>query len=216
MRRRGKQTDRMARRRIGTAITMGTNGAVLLLGLGTSVISARSLGPAGRGDYFALQAVAAVVALVASFGVPQAIVTLGGEARRGTRLMIACHALLVAGVFLVVDLTLVAVFGTTFLGGWMAPLGAAAFAASGAAAGDLMASAQLRGQMLVRFNAVRLVPLLAGFTTCIALAVSSNRDPSHWLILIGLAQLGAVVPILAGEPSNGRPQRTELAALARE
>ncbi len=206
----------MARRLNGTSVAMVTNGAVLLLGLGTSVVSARSLGPEGRGEYFALQAVAAVVALMGSFGLPQAIVTLGGSSRHGTRLLIACHTLVVAAVFLGVYGLLAHALGTTFLGGWLAPMGGAAFAAASAASGDLTASAQLRGQMLIRFNAVRLFPLLAGFATCLLLAVSSNRRASDWLILIGAAQLVAVIPTLATEPDRGRPDRQQVRRLARE
>src|SRR5690242_11487245 len=58
----------------GHVSTLLTNCAMLLNGLLTSILAARSLGPAGRGEYAAWQAWAATIAVIALMGLPQVLV----------------------------------------------------------------------------------------------------------------------------------------------
>src|SRR5262249_21288164 len=54
--------------------TAGTNVLLAMIGLATSILAARLLGPAGRGELAAIQTWPAVVATVALLGLPDAVV----------------------------------------------------------------------------------------------------------------------------------------------
>ena len=67
--------------RFGThvGITMGTNVALMLLGLATSTLAARLLGPTGRGELAAIQIWPTAIASIAMLGMPEALVYFSGR-----------------------------------------------------------------------------------------------------------------------------------------
>ena len=57
-----------------TAVTIGANGALGILGFASGTLAARLLGPTGRGELAAIQTWASFIAVVATLGLPEAIV----------------------------------------------------------------------------------------------------------------------------------------------
>ncbi|RLB06117.1 MAG: hypothetical protein DRG83_01080 [Deltaproteobacteria bacterium] len=67
--------------RFGThvGITMGTNIALMLLGLATGALAARLLGPTGRGELAAIKVWPTAIATIAMLGMPEALVYFSGR-----------------------------------------------------------------------------------------------------------------------------------------
>src|SRR2546421_5318255 len=60
--------DQLARKLPAVAGTIAARVAVLAAGLGASIVTARSLGPVGRGQYYAITTIAAIVAQFGNLG----------------------------------------------------------------------------------------------------------------------------------------------------
>jgi enterobacterial common antigen flippase len=73
-------------------VTAGTSAGVMALSLLTSVLAARLLGPAGRGQLSSIQTVPLVVAGIASFGFPSAVGYLSARQPQRARTILAAGA----------------------------------------------------------------------------------------------------------------------------
>lgn len=168
------------------AIGLG-NLAVLALGLLSSVVSARALGPLLRGEYVAAQTFAGVAAVLLTLGVTQAVVTYRGDYKK-----LVSALLLQAGSALVLGTALFVTLSITGAQPWLGEagvIGGATLTASSLIVANSSGLAQRRGHMAGEFQSVRLVPQLVGVLSLMVLWILRVRSPSLWLLTVGIVNL---------------------------
>lgn len=82
------------------SLVMGTNIVIAVIGLVTGVLSARILGPAGRGELAAIQTLSSFIAAVAMLGMPEALVFFSSQKPNKAGEFLA-SALVVVAIFLI-------------------------------------------------------------------------------------------------------------------
>lgn len=171
-------------------LILAGNGAVLLLTLATGVISTRSLGPEGRGQFSGLLAIFTMLSVVLTLGVPQAVVTWRASLSPVRRLLLAQTAVAaLAGLCVGTFRTL---GGDPWLG--MTGVAAGALIAGSSVAGSVNAGlAQRLGLMTRTFQHVRVLPVALLVGAMIGLGMTGNRDPAVWLLATGIT--GAVISV---------------------
>ena len=87
-------------------VTLGANGVISLLGLATGILSARLLGPKGRGELAAIQMWGSFIGIVATLGLPEAVVYFSARKSENAGRYLTSAALL--STFAVIPLTLIA------------------------------------------------------------------------------------------------------------
>lgn len=177
----------------GFAVAAG-NLVLLTCGLASGVVSARWLGPDGRGIYVAATTWSAFAGILLSFGVPQSVVLDREPAPRLTRpilshLSIGTGSALVAGLFL--SLTHNPNLSREGLVGFCLIAGASI--ASGIAAG----LAQRYRRMRLDYQIARIAAPVASLLVMAVLILSGDRAPNTWLFVTGLAAFLASCASLA-------------------
>lgn len=171
------------------AVLVGNVG-VLGLGLASGVVASRALGPTGRGDYFAVQATAAVIAVAATMGVTQALVTSDEAVESLTGPIILPP--LVAGMM---GLSLGIVFNVSNHP-WLTTsgiLGASMLTSAGVLGSFVGAHAQRAGRMKGHFQRARLLPQLAVVVVMLTLWLTGQQSINLWLLVSGV---GITLPTL--------------------
>jgi O-antigen/teichoic acid export membrane protein len=179
-----------SRQRVSVAVRSGIvavavgNAGVLALGLGASVVAARALGPAARGEYFGSSSIALLVSMALGLGVVQAIVTFSGRQVPYALLVVQAAA---AGV---VCAGLVAVLAVAGVQPWLDASGV--LGCSLLCVGTLLSSfsasmAQRDGDMRRRYQTVRLSPQAASVGCMIVLALGALGGSNRWLLVTGAA-----------------------------
>lgn len=171
------------RSRFGTqvVITMGTNLALMLLSLATGVLSARLLGPVGRGQLAAIQTWPIAIALIALLGMPEALVYFSGRYSKQS------------GQYLTsaICITLLACLPFAAIAYWLMPVLLSSQASWVVAAARWylliipiyavmgLPYQPLRGRGdLTAWNSLRLVPAVGWLTVLIVALFSNIRSPS--------------------------------------
>jgi O-antigen/teichoic acid export membrane protein len=198
-------TTTFARFKAGSLPIASTNLLILGSGLLTGVAVARALGPEGRGDYVAWQAVAAVSALTAFVGCPQSIVLLGRQGLSIGRTEAAAAAtmagtlgstLAVVAVWSTDEPSLLAVIGVVFV-------------VVSTLLGSLAQSFAQRDRLMTwHFNAGRLVPQVSALIAISFLVISPLTSSAVWLLVVALSQTIGIslwlwsYPRVAGEKAT--------------
>lgn len=172
--------------------TVASNAALLLGGVGTSVIVSRLLGPDGRGAYVTWQAWAGAIGLASFAGLPQVVVLDNWSSRRHHFMDLAVPLMLTTAL----GSTIVIALGLSVFGAGVQLLGMALAVAAFQAAGVAASEAQRLGHMVGEFNVVRLLPVGVGLLTIGALGLSPNRDPAIWVAAVGGVQAIALTASL--------------------
>jgi len=169
--------------------TATTNGLILVLAVGSSVIASRALGPHGRGEFVAWQVWASTVGILVTTGVPQAVVTLPGDRHALGLRSVALAALgLCVAAAIGGALALLLIHAPTFATG----AGALAAAAS-AFSGIQIGFQQRRGNMVGGFNLARLAPPVAAFAASALVALSRTQNPTTWFAVTATLQVNAII-----------------------
>lgn len=192
--------------------TVLTNGALLVAGVITSVMSSRALGPGGRGEYVTWQAWAAAVGVFALCGLPQVMV-LDKQTAGRHRFAELAPSLSATGVFAAITLGGLLLITRP---GWIVALAALLIVATNQLAAVAAAEAQHTGRMTVEFNAARLVPQLAAIAAMAALVAARFSSPTAWLILVGGAQAAAMIAWILGATARGASRPGTTRRLMRE
>ncbi len=180
------------------ALTVGTNFGLAALGLVTGSLVARLLGPEGRGELAAIQTWAAFLALLASLGLPDAVVYFTGRtpAKGATYLTSAIVAMLLSAVpfalagYLLMPVLLkaqsAAIIATAK--GYLV-----AFVFLNATAGMLLHPLRGRNNFAV-WNLLRILPIAAWMAVLIAAWWTERTTPTAIAAgyLISLAVVGLV------------------------
>ena len=102
--------SRFAARLPAIAGTIGARVIILAAGLGASIVTARALGPDGRGQYYALTTVAAIVAQFGNLGLSSSNTYLAAR-DRGSSWSLVVNGLWICAVVAVVSAAVIAVTG---------------------------------------------------------------------------------------------------------
>ncbi|WP_018503385.1 lipopolysaccharide biosynthesis protein [Parafrankia discariae] len=176
------------------AVTAG-NVALLFIATANGAVAARSLGPTLRGEFIASQSWAATTGVGLTFGITQAIVIDRAEASR-LRAPLLAHTVLTLGGGLV----LFGLFVALGLQPWLTTagvLGAACMTAGTVATSHATGMAQRQGRMSGAFQAVRIVPALAGSAATVPLVLGGRHDPNLWLVVLGATSAAIALGQLA-------------------
>lgn len=200
-------------------------GNVTLLGLTfcTGIISARYLGPLGRGEVSGAQSVMVMLAAVLTLGVPQAIVPWRGPVaplRLALMLQVVGGGLVALGVG-------TALWRLDMLDG-LGPVGcvgAALLVAGGIASPIGAGLAQRSGHMAWTYQWIRLGPLVLLLALMAALIGRGDRNAEHWILALGVSSAVVAIPGLLwcfrlatepqAEPSGTYPIREVPSAFLR-
>ncbi|MEE6259043.1 lipopolysaccharide biosynthesis protein [Plantactinospora sonchi] len=178
-----------ARARVGRVGTLLTNGALLSIGVITSVTISRALGPSGRGEYVTWQTWATTLGILALGGLPQVLV-LDDRSRGRHTLGEVLRAL---AVTLCVGVVMVAVLSALWRPHWVV-LVASILVVTATQFGSIGPSeAQRMGRMGMEFNAARVTPQLAALLAMTGLLLAGPRSVSVWLLTIASLQAVAVI-----------------------
>jgi O-antigen/teichoic acid export membrane protein len=163
------------------AVALG-NAGVLVLGLIASIVAARALGPAGRGEFFGSSSVAMVVSMALGLGSVQAIVTFRG---RGIPRSVLVSQVVGATLICAVVMTALKLFTVhPWLDGW-GILGCALWCAASLLSSFSASFAQRRADMIRGYQSVRLAPQGASVVCMIGLALLTAGGSNRWLLLSG-------------------------------
>lgn len=175
----------VGRAKTGSLPIAVTNVVLLCSGVVTGVGVSRALGPEGRGEYVAWQALAAVFALTGFVGCPQSVVLLGREGLRVGRVELSA---VVAGAAVVG--TMLSAIALAALGdGSIVVLVGVVLVVVSTLFGSLGSSlAQRDGRMTWDFNAARVVPQVAALLAVGVLVLSQSRSSAVWLLFVALCQ----------------------------
>lgn len=170
------------------------NAAMLMLGLLSGIIAARLLGPHARGEFVATYTLTTVAAMFLTFGMSQAVVTYPGKESdvSGPLILQSVLSGLVGGVMCLG-------LAATDVQPWLDTagiLGGAFITAAGVVSSLGAGLAQRRGSMVREFQYVRVAPQAAVPIGMGLLALTGNRDPNDWLLVVGIAYLAPGVGIL--------------------
>lgn len=173
--------------------TSGTNFALLAIGLASSILASRALGPSARGQYVSWTTWSLTVGVLCTLGAPQAIVTLPGSAHAVTLRSVAPaigSMLCLASVSTAVVLLVLGAPPEAVVAGTL-------FSAASAFSGIQIAFQQRRGRMAIGFNAVRVAPQVALLISVTVLALGDSRDPATWMLVVAASQLTAAFLVQA-------------------
>lgn len=192
---------------LSSVTVAGSNVVLMILGILTGILSARLLGPDGRGMFLTWQTWAIVAANIANLGFAQAVVTTRLydvlPPRHQLAVLItligANCAVLCTGIFWFLDAS------------WMALLGGFFFAASNSIAAILPAIAQRVGGMVTLYNSLRLIPQMVTAATLMMLFSVHLSDPVAVLSAIGILQFATIlvlsVSVVSKHAHGGSPDR---------
>jgi O-antigen/teichoic acid export membrane protein len=189
--------------RVGRLPTTLSNGALLLGGLVSSVMSSRALGPGGRGEYVTWQTWITTIGILALGGLPQAMVLDRRTANRhrfgdlALPLLSTCAAAgAILGVLLLVKRP-----------DWRIDLAVLLGVLETQLAGVAIAEAQRMGRMATEFNIVRLLEPASAVAAMVALLAARTTDPAAWVLAVCGTQAGVLIAwmALANKRGQGSP-----------
>jgi O-antigen/teichoic acid export membrane protein len=186
-----------------TAITGAGNAVILGMGLITSLLTARLLGPEGRGEYLTVYSWAGVAGMLLSGAASQSLVSHSkrGLPREAIQRFILRHMVAAATVGALGFGWALFSLEVTWLE-WRHAVGAVLICAGTVGVSDLIGVAQGYGDIRRGLQRVRLAPMVTGVTTMSILAATGTRAAGQWILVISAVQLIPVVYELARLPPN--------------
>ncbi len=176
------------------AVTIGANGVLGVLGFISGTMAARLLGPTGRGELAAIQTWAGFLAVVATLGLPEAVVLFcSREPLRGGRYItsailggvIGCIPMLLLGNIALPFLLSAQVPKVVYAARWYLTI-AIIYVALGAPYGALRSLPNL-----TRWNAIRLIPAILWVAVLCFAFFTGNARP-EFLALLNLVAVAAI------------------------